>query len=157
MEKLLSKLRVDYPSISFVEGDRFTWSPKNKEVIYRTGSHQSLPEVGVLHELAHAVLGHHTFFTDYELLQMEVEAWDEAKQLGKKYKVIISEDHIQDCLDTYRDWLYMRSTCPSCTASSLQNSRRQYTCSNCKESWSVSNSRFCRPYRKGTKKALSKK
>jgi hypothetical protein len=60
--------------------------------------------------------------------------------------VIIDEEHIQNCLDTYRDWLHKRSTCPRCDSHGLQTSE-QYKCYNCRAVWRVGNERFCRAYR----------
>jgi hypothetical protein len=145
---LLSNLKKDYPSISFVEGDVFSWSPKHSSVKYVP--HLLKADEGswtLLHELAHGILGHTNYSTDFELVKMEAAAWQKAKQLSVNYAVSIDEDHIQDCLDTYRDWLHQRSTCPECTNNSLQTDPNTYTCSNCGQSWHVSNARFCRPYR----------
>jgi hypothetical protein len=87
---------------------------------------------------------------------MEVAAWEYAKELAKRYGVSIDEDHVQDCLDSYRDWLYKRSICPACGTKSIQQDQElQYQCFNCRSMWGVAASRFCRPYRqfKTTKKS----
>lgn len=148
MEKLLKRIGADHPHIALVEGDHFFWSPKKQQIFYALHGQNDTSEVTLLHELAHALLDHKTFSTDYQLVLMEAEAWDKAVTIGKTYGIEISEDHIQDCLDTYRDWLYMRSMCPSCGTNSLQDSSRAYKCFNCSTSWSVSSSRLCRPYRR---------
>lgn len=148
MEKLLKQIGSNHPHISLVEGDHFYWSPKNQQIMYATDPNYDNPEVTLLHELSHALLEHKTFLTDFQLLLMEAEAWEKAVEIGKTYGVTISEDHIQDCLDTYRDWLYMRSMCPSCGTNSVQDSSRTYQCFNCSTSWDVSSSRLCRPYRR---------
>ena len=145
---LLTAVHKDHPAIELVQGDHFHWSPAKNRIMYTDVSHNDVPEVTLLHELAHALLHHSTFTTDYELLLMEVEAWEKALTLGKKYKVAITDEYVQNCLDTYRDWLYMRSTCPSCGSNSLQESSKTYRCFNCQTTWSVSSSRLCRPYRK---------
>jgi hypothetical protein len=93
------------------------------------------------------MLGHQTYRSDFELLLLEVAAWDKAKQLAASQGITMDEEHIQDCLDTYRDWLHERSTCPRCGTVSLQASPSEYNCHNCSASWQVSKSRFCRPYR----------
>jgi hypothetical protein len=52
-------------------------------------------------------------------------------------------------LDTYRDWLYKRSICPTCTAKCLQQGDFvHYRCFNCHTTWRVTASRFCRAYRR---------
>ncbi len=101
----------------------------------------------LLHEAGHALLGHKGYKTDAGLLMLEVEAWQAAQKLSIKMEITITEEHIQDCLNTYRDWLYARSTCPTCALNSLQIDETTYLCLNCSARWSVSQSRFCRPYR----------
>jgi hypothetical protein len=146
MEKILNKLSVVLPGIKFTPSDSFYWSPKNSEVYYIPVDNKE-NIWSLLHEVSHAKLGHNSFSTDFELLKLEVEAWEESKIIAKKLGQNIDEDHIQDCLDTYRDWLHQRSTCPSCSNVCLQNSPNEYKCHNCYTVWNVSNSRFCRPYR----------
>jgi hypothetical protein len=150
MDKLLSRLRVAYPDITFSEGTQCSWSPRSQTVIYAVAvkSNDAVACWSLLHELGHAVLGHKAYKSDLELLQLESEAWEQAKLLGQKYGYTIDEDHIQDCLDTYRDWLHQRSACPTCNNRSLQHSLNTYKCFNCNEVWSVTSARFCRPYRK---------
>ena len=148
MDKLLILLKKDYPEITFVQGDSFYWSPQKNKIHYRYID--DLPESSwpLLHEIGHAELGHRRYSTDFELLTLEIEAWEHAKKIAKKYGHKISEDHVQDCLDTYRDWLYKRSTCPKCTVNSLQIQTDTYRCFNCNNQWRVSASRKCRTYRK---------
>jgi hypothetical protein len=101
----------------------------------------------LLHELGHALLEHKDYTYDVELLKIEVAAWDRARTLAEQYGVTLDEDHIQDCLDTYRDWLHLRATCPTCFGRSLQSTETCYRCFNCQTEWSVTRSRLCRPYR----------
>lgn len=149
MIDLVEKLKHDFPDIKFEKGDNFYWSPKKQTVVYAGGSTQ--PEIStwtLLHELSHGILGHKNYASDFELMQLEVEAWQHAKKLAKNYDVKISPEHIQDCLDTYRDWLHRRATCPNCSTVSAQEDVKTYKCINCSTIWNVSASRFCRPYRK---------
>ncbi len=147
--RLLNKLRASNPDIKFVRGDAFYWSPKDKSVTYGFASDQSeIDNWSLLHEVSHGILGHHGYKSDFELVQLEMEAWQEALILAKNYEIKIDPDHIQDCLDTYRDWLHRRSTCPTCGTVSIQKDSKTYECFNCKTSWHVSTSRFCRPYRR---------
>ncbi|MDZ7785803.1 MAG: ImmA/IrrE family metallo-endopeptidase [Candidatus Saccharibacteria bacterium] len=148
MKKLLTKLRTHYPHITFVEGEHFYWSPGSATVTYCFDSENDKQRITLLHELAHALLEHTTFTTDFELLRIEVTAWRKAQELGKRYAVNIPEEHIEKCLDTYRDWLHSRSTCPDCLNNGIQaKSDRLYRCPNCRQTWKVSTSRLCRPYR----------
>src|SRR5690606_10019311 len=104
MKKLLSKLERQFPSISFREGDHFYWSPQKRTITYSNRTEENKQEITLLHELSHALLEHTTFTTDFQLLRMEVEAWEKAVELGKEYAVRIPDSHIEKCLDTYRDW-----------------------------------------------------
>ena len=149
MLQVLKKLEDDYPNLTFIEGEAFFWSPKDQSVTYATSSTQ--PEVStwsLLHEVSHGILGHSEYGSDFELVKLEAEAWQHATQLAKKYKIQIDPEHVQDCLDTYRDWLHRRSSCPTCGMVSTQEDPKTYRCFNCKSTWHVSNSRFCRPYRR---------
>ena len=149
MQELLSKLAAGYPAIKFVEGTTFYWSPRTQSVTYAAGSTQ--PEIStwsLLHEVSHGILGHQNYRSDFELVQLEVAAWQHAKILAKKHGIKIDPEHIEDCLDTYRDWLHMRATCPACGTVSAQKDARTYECFNCHANWHVSTSRFCRPYRR---------
>lgn len=148
MQNLLNKLKSQLPDINFVEAASFYWSPQTSTIYLNSGALEKAEgQWALLHEASHAVLGHQSYETDVRLLMLEVEAWQEASVLGKKLGFAIDEDHIQTCLDTYRDWLYARSTCPTCALNSLQVDETTYVCLNCSTRWSVSQSRFCRPYR----------
>jgi hypothetical protein len=140
----IDNLARDYPGFIFKVGAREHWSPKNKTITYNPDR----PCYGVLHELAHAILDHSNYQTDFELLKMESNAWEFAIKIAQKYGIIINDDHIQNCLDTYRDWLHKRSTCPSCDTHVLQSSSSDYHCYNCQTKWHVSSGKFVRPYRK---------
>ena len=151
MQELLDKLAVDYPDIAFIQGDTFFWSPKRRAVTYSPGSTQPLvAKWSLLHEVSHGILGHENYRSDFELMQLEVAAWQHAKDLAKQYGLKIDPEHIQDCLDTYRDWLHGRAACPTCGTVSAQKDPQTYECFNCRAVWHVSNSRFCRPYRRKT-------
>ncbi|MFZ1323948.1 MAG: hypothetical protein WAQ57_02190 [Candidatus Saccharimonadales bacterium] len=149
MNELLESLRRDYPAITFVEGAAFYWSPNDNSVTY--GGSSTQPDIAcwsLLHEVSHGILGHTAYHSDFELMELEVEAWRRARKIAKKYGISISPEHIEDCLDTYRDWLHRRATCPACGTVSIQKDPRTYECFNCKTSWHVSDQRFCRPYRR---------
>jgi hypothetical protein len=149
MERLLSQLKASYPQLKFTAGKGFVWSPETGEVFYdekRTGKRARW---SLLHETGHALLGHKSYNADYELIRLEVEAWERAKELAAQLGITINEEHIQDCLDTYRDWLYKRSICPQCGTKSIQqNDYAHYRCHNCHTAWRVTPSRFARAYRR---------
>jgi predicted RNA-binding Zn-ribbon protein involved in translation (DUF1610 family) len=143
----ISQIIKDYPQFNFAPGPQEHWSPKSNTITYSQSEPMTELRYGLLHELAHALLGHNTYKSDFELLKLESQAWELAAKLGKKYGIKLDQDHIQDCLDTYRDWLHRRSKCPSCGMHVLQNNPNSYKCFNCGTGWKVSNRRFARPYR----------
>lgn len=147
-KSLLSFCQDLLPDISFIEGKTFYWSPGNRTIRFELAALQSpAGQWALLHEVGHAQLDHSSYSNDAALLKLEVAAWEKAQITAKEAKIEIDSEHIQDCLNTYRDWLYARSTCPTCGLNSLQTETTTYICLNCSTHWSVSHSRFCRPYR----------
>ena len=146
MEKLLNKLKASYSQFRFKIADKAYWSPKNR-TIYFVNSEGSEAQWALLHELAHGILEHKTYSTDIDLLHKEVDAWEHAKDLAQRFAIKINDEHIEQCLDTYRDWLHKRSECPACKQHGVEVHRGSYSCMNCQNVWKVSSERFCRPYR----------
>jgi hypothetical protein len=147
MDLLVSLLRQDYPTIQFIAGPKACWAPDLHQITYVTDD-SSVSLWTMLHELGHALLGHTSYDSDVYLLQKETAAWEKATTLTEKYGVHqIDDNHIQECLDTYRDWLHKRSTCPTCSDHGIQSTQNLYSCLNCQTTWKVSSARFCRPYR----------
>lgn len=137
---LIRRLKADYPQFTFKPSAAFLWSPSEQTIHYV--ANEGGAEF-VLHELAHGLLGHADYDHDIELLAMERAAWDKAVEIGKHYAVVIDSELIQSTLDTYRDWLHARSTCPHCRASGLQVKKRRYTCPACQHTWRVNEARIC--------------
>lgn len=144
----INNLAADYPQFKFVSGKRPYWSPKIETIFYSTDKNILDIEAAILHELAHALLGHDDYKSDFELLKLESEAWALATKIAPNYSLEISEDHVQKCLDTYRDWLHNRSECPKCSVRALQKNADIYGCHNCQTEWKVTNQRFSRSYRR---------
>ncbi len=148
LDNLLTRIAADYPDLKFIESAHFSWHAGRKHVSFKKTAKNAQHDIwSLLHELGHAILNHKDFTHDIELLQLEVAAWDQARNLAGYYGLEIAEDYVQDCLDTYRDWLHLRATCPTCFARSLQSTQTRYRCYNCQTQWQVSRSRLCRPYR----------
>lgn len=148
----IAKLASDFPQYKFAPGTEEQWSPKTQTIYYNPDQPVLKIRYGTLHELSHALLEHTDYTSDFELLKLEAKAWELAASIGKKYGVSIDHDHIQNCLDTYRDWLHRRSKCPICGVHALQDSPKSYRCHNCGESWHVTNDRFVRSYRRRNRK-----
>jgi NADH pyrophosphatase NudC (nudix superfamily) len=159
MDNFINALRQDFPHLQFTEGDAFCWSPVTSEIIYKRGLKRTdRAKYSIIHELSHALLDHTKYNTDYELLQLEIAAWEHAKKIAKRYSISIDDNHVQNCLESYRTWIYRRSICPQCGCKSIQSDDATfYQCFNCHSRWLVAASKFCRTYRhfKGYKKSPS--
>lgn len=141
ISSLVNKLRSDFEQFAFTPSDDFHWSPTDNTVYYIPDSDD---RASLLHELAHGLLGHKSYARDITLLAMERDAWSRASQeLGPAYKVTINDKMVEAALDTYRDWLHARSTCPSCQAIGVQTNKHQYGCLACHEKWRVNDARIC--------------
>jgi hypothetical protein len=138
---LITKLQADFPTFTFTSGKEFRWSPQDQTIYYPDSSSDSS---ALLHELAHAMLQHNSYTRDIQLIEIERDAWDYAKHtLAERYAVTIDETTIQEALDTYRDWLHARSTCPECQATGLQSKTNRYKCLACHTQWRVNEARVC--------------
>jgi hypothetical protein len=138
---LAAKLAADFPQFQFTASDAFHWSPSEKTVVF---DKKSDDQISLLHELAHALLKHDDYLKDIQLLAMERDAWQYAKeQLCPTYDVVLPEESIQDALDTYRDWLHARSLCPECSSTGIQIKKYAYKCIACDAQWRVNDARIC--------------
>lgn len=138
---LASKLQPDFPAFVFTASDTFRWSPQEKKIYYDQTSNDA---ASLLHEVSHAVLNHTEYSKDIELIEMERDAWDHATAiLAANYQIAVNEDDVQNALDTYRDWLHARSTCPQCKATGVQTKKSEYKCIACGTKWRVNEARVC--------------
>lgn len=142
---IVSRLKTDFPQFRFKESDDFFWSPIKKTIYYnpKVEYFDSL----LLHELAHALLNHRRFSSDIGLIILERQAWNYAIKLGDTYNIEIIDGVAQYSLDSYRDWLHKRSTCPVCAANGVQFKKQRYTCPSCNNIWKVNLATKRRLYR----------
>lgn len=138
---LLSQLRRDFPTLRFEKSDDFKWSSSQKTVFYADINPKN--QVVLLHETAHGVLEHSGYAYDIDLLKLERDAWEKAKDIGQKYKISIDDNTVEEALDSYRDWLHARSLCPNCRQNGLQTGAAIYSCVICSQSWRVNEARVC--------------
>lgn len=141
MPSLIHALKAQHPTLTFSEAEQFSWSPSKQTIFYNV----ALPAASslLLHEVAHALLGHRKYSRDAELVAMEAAAWEEAKVFAAEYAVEIPETVIEDHLDTYREWLHARSVCPECSANGYQTEVLRYQCPACSHRWRVNEARIC--------------
>ena len=138
---LLRQLQTDWPLLTFAPGDISRWSSETATVHYNAQEDHSA--VTLLHETAHGLLGHTSYDYDIDLIKLERAAWHKATELGKHYGVDIDDNTIELALDSYRDWLHARSTCPTCGRNGAQTNEHQYTCLVCEAHWHVNDARNC--------------
>lgn len=139
---LLTKLQQDYPQFSFCKSEAFRWSPSEKTVYFASTHPDDIPEL--LHELSHGLLDHKDYTQDIELIQIEREAWTYARDvLSPIYNVNITDERVQDALDTYRDWLHKRSICPDCGSNGIHTKTNTYKCLTCRCQWRANSAQFC--------------
>jgi len=142
IDSLIKHLRVDYSQFSFELSDKFFWSAKKQTVYFDQTDENS--EAFCLHELSHALLGHQGYERDMELIKMERDAWEYAMtELAPLYAITIDDEIVQGNLDTYREWLHARSTCPMCEATGIQTKQQYYSCLACGQTWRANEARLC--------------
>jgi hypothetical protein len=144
----ITDIRKKFNQFTFDQHEVFHWSPKNN-CIYYDPNKLDTPEgiLQLLHEIGHAVLEHTNYGSGVQLLKMETEAWQKAKELSEFYNLEIKDEQIERCLDSYRDWLHLRSTCPRCTTISVETESNHYRCFNCLQTWKVPADQRTRSYR----------
>ncbi|MDR1196853.1 MAG: hypothetical protein LBL08_01075 [Candidatus Nomurabacteria bacterium] len=135
--KLIERLQADFGQFLFILGDENRWSPEEKTIFYVEDDVASL-----LHELGHALLEHKKFVQDVELLHIERDAWEKAREIGVKYGLKIDDEQVEKAMDGYRDWLHFRSICPVCDQNGVQeHSSGRYRCLNCDTVWNANDAR----------------
>lgn len=134
ISSLITKLISSYPEITFSIGEYAYWSPSKRTVFYSPG--EAHAAWVILHETAHGLLKHSDYKRDIELVRLEQEAWSYAvATLAPRFGITIDPDFIEAQLDTYRDWLHNKSTCPSCQSNGLEQLAHHYICPHCTTSW----------------------
>ena len=137
---ILSSLKNKYPQFSFKQSDDFSWSFIDKTIFFDIKSDNL--SILLIHELSHALLGHDQYENDIQLIIMERQAWDYAIKLAATFNIEIPDNIIQSNLDSYRNWLHKRSTCPKCHTTGVQ-SHDIYKCLACNHHWRVNQAKKC--------------
>lgn len=104
-------------------------------------------QLSLVHEISHALLNHFHYSYDIELLLMEIDAWSKTRELCQQFDLIIDEDYISDCIESYDSWLTARSTCPKCNNFCLQKGPTRFSCFLCGCEWKVNDRKDCRVIR----------
>ena len=132
MQNLIKKIASDHPELQIEHGERFQFSPPN-HLYYSDADEQ--PELLLLHELGHFLIGETDYSTDIELLEIEAKAWAKARELCGKYRIEYDEDFAEDHIDSYRDYLHYSSLCKNCQLAGYQDNSGNYHCALCGATW----------------------
>lgn len=149
----------DFPDITFKVSDEYFWSAKTNTIHYVPSRLHTIEGVyRLIHEIGHAINQHKNYESGVQLLSLETEAWETATEIAKRYDITIDPNYVESCLDSYRDWLHARSSCPNCKTVSVEVNESEYKCFNCLQKWCVSGDQRTRCYRQKLKKGdLQKK
>ncbi|MBR2587136.1 hypothetical protein IKE71_02045 [Candidatus Saccharibacteria bacterium] len=126
----LETLKSDHPDLSFKPGRKFLFRPKRSITYLEANENFRLL---LLHELAHALLGHFTFNRSLERLQIERDAWEKTRELCELYNVPFDEELAEAELNTYRDWVHQKTLCKTCGLSCLEVSKESLFCPFCQK------------------------
>lgn len=135
---LIANIQTVFPTITLQKSDHFAWNPESSTVFYDTTDIEKL-----FHELGHATLEHDAFSRDIDLIKMERDAWKKAHEIAAHFHQHISLDTQEDAMDSYREWLHARSSCPTCSQNGIQVSASEYRCPLCESTWRVNDARIC--------------
>lgn len=141
IKQLENNFNEQLVAVSFKKSDYFSWDHA-ANTIYYNPSDPNVEQL-LLHEASHALLAHKEYSRDIELLAMERDAWQQAVRTGLQFGITVQNDTVEDALDTYRDWLHARSTCPYCSATGVQTACFTYSCIACSKQWRVNEARMC--------------
>lgn len=133
MQNLIKKIASDYPELELSEGARFQFTPPN--YLYYTTDEAEHPELLLLHELGHYLIGETDYSTDIELLEIEAKAWAKARELCNNYQLEYDDGFAEDHIDSYRDYLHFASLCNNCQLAGYQDDSGNYHCALCGATW----------------------
>ena len=119
-----------YPNLTFKPGRKFLFRPPKSIHYLETDENFRFL---LLHELAHALLGHYTFDRSLERLQIERDAWAKTRELCCLYSIPFDDNLAEAELNTYRDWVHQKTLCKHCGLSCLEVSSESLYCPSCQK------------------------
>lgn len=157
-EAFVRQLERDFKEVKFKwNAPRFSYRLKNGVPTVFLGPACPNFALLALHELGHVLCKHKDYKVDVQRVKIESEAWERAKTVLLKYQKQAEiadgqkgsgfkkaengeiaeilpewdEDFAQEELDTYRDWLHMKSKCRKCGLTRYQTEDGEYHCPRC--------------------------
>jgi hypothetical protein len=130
---------ASYPEQKFLPAGYFAYDASDDVINYDPVMLKTIDgKLALLHEICHAVLGHFHYRFDFELFAMEMDAWNLTRKLASKHQLSINEAYINECMESYQEWLTKRGTCPKCDEFNMQSVPNQFKCYRCHTRWKVS-------------------
>lgn len=126
----LNSLVASFPELSFKPGKKFLFRPK--KTVFYAEENKNFPLL-LLHETAHALLGHFSFSTELERLTIERDAWEKTRSLCADFALPFDEEFAEANLDTYRDWLHQKTLCKTCGLTCLEVDSESLYCPFCQK------------------------
>ena len=130
LNKIIVQLKKDYPWLRWRVGKKFAFRPP-RTIVVEQAKLDECSKMLLLHEVGHAMLEHQNYRTDVERLKMERAAWEQARKLCERYGVEYDVEVAERELDSYRDWLHRRASCPRCGLTRYQGVEGEYHCPEC--------------------------
>lgn len=134
-QAFLETLKSEFPNFSFKPGRKFLFRPK-KSIFYLEDNENF--RLLLLHELAHALLGHFSFETSLDRLKIERDAWDKTRSLCADFNVPFLEEVAEAELNSYRDWLHQKTLCKTCGLSCIEVDSESLFCPFCQKTYKKS-------------------
>ena len=131
-QEFLKNLKTEYLEFSFKPGPKFLFRPR-KTIYYL--EEDSNFRLLLLHELAHALLGHFSYETSLERLEIERDAWEKTGKLCKTYSIPYLEEFAEEELDTYRNWTHQKTLCKNCGLTCIEIDLRHLYCPFCQKTY----------------------
>ena len=130
LNKIIVQLKRDYPGLRWRAGKKFAFRPP-RTIVVEQENLDECSKMLLLHEVGHATLEHQNYRADVERLKMERAAWEQARKLCERYGVEYDVEVAERELDSYRDWLHRRASCPRCGLTRYQGADGEYHCPEC--------------------------
>jgi hypothetical protein len=128
-----------YPQQRFLPAGYFAYDASEDVINYDPGRiHDDSGKLALLHEIAHSLLGHFHYRFDFELYAMEMDAWNLTRNLALQHNIKIDENYLEQCMNSYDEWLTERGTCPNCEEFNVQSVPNRFQCFRCRTRWEVS-------------------